>query len=44
MKTFSRKFFQKHGAVGGRKSKRKLTKKQARLMVAAREEKRRQNA
>jgi hypothetical protein len=37
-----RKFFQKIGRKGGKKSKRTLTPEQARAMVAAREKKRRQ--
>jgi len=37
MKTYTAADFQKWGAQGGAKSKRKLTKSQARAMVRARE-------
>jgi hypothetical protein len=43
MKSFPREFFQKAGAEGGKKSRRKLTPEQAREMVKAREEKRKTN-
>ena len=41
MKTYTAADFQKWGAQGGAKSKRTLTKAQAKAMVAAREKKRR---
>lgn len=44
MKVFTSEDFQKWGGEGGRKSKRTLTKKQAKAMVRARESKRKESA